>query len=248
MNYFNDVPDPEKKKDYNGFYPDSKLLDAQSFPLADLSSLEGPEKVDLDPLKQTALGNYAEIQANNPSKKGLNLNENTLHNIGAATNLLGGMLQQNTAKSPYEVDNTNYQMEAAKDATASAFPIAGVFRGIEKSVVGIAGSTHGAEGKDISQAMFSPSSNISKLSKADNLSSADKAKGYFGTIFAPGLAGQMISRDRKLKEQEIAQKIRDEKDKKAELDRKMSYDIAMGEKISKKELDLAKAQTSFKLS
>lgn len=83
-------------------------------------------------------------------------------------------------------------LDKGKDAAGAVIPLAGLFRGLEKGTVATAQKTNGDEGAAISQAMFSPSDNIMKLSTDKDLTGAERAEGFFHTIFNPIGAGATI--------------------------------------------------------
>ena len=115
---------------------------------------------------------------------------------GAAVGVAGGLLgnaPDNQYASSASQKGTNV-MDTGKDAAASVVPLAGLFRGIEKGVVSTAGKTNGSQGENISQAMFSPSSNIMKLTSDKELTGAERAHGLFNTVFNPIGAGVIINK------------------------------------------------------
>ena len=120
--------------------------------------------------------------------------------------------EKNTSGETKSQTATNNTMNSTKDAVGSIIPMAGIFRSIEKGVVAGAGHTSGERGADISQAMFSPSSNVANIASSD-MSSGEKAHAYLNTIFNPIGAGVLINKQkvkaRRLAAEAIAEKERE---------------------------------------
>lgn len=229
--------------EHYGYYPNTDLQKVKPMQTADLSPLANsmPEKVDMTPLEEKARG----LKNVNQNAGSFNFDMNKASMASAAIGAVGGAMDTQNGYGPGEIDNTNYGMNATKDAVGAAIPIAGIFRGIEKGVVGIAGSTSGQEGKEISQAMFSPSDTIAKIIKSDNMDSKEKTNAYIATFLNPVLAGKMISSARKKGEMEMAKEAMKESDDKIKLDRKMSYLALKGEKVTEAEKANVAKQMKF---
>lgn len=136
-------------------------------------------------------------EAGNTEVKGGSF-KSTAAGVGAVAGAIGNAMGSHQYDNQYMTDKqlkSKDWMEAGKDTAGSIIPMAGMFRGIEKGVVNVAGQTNGDEGAAISQAMFSPSDNVRNIAGSD-MSGSEKAKAYFMTVFNPIGAGVMIHKDR----------------------------------------------------
>ncbi len=185
--------------DKQEYYKIQQGLASEATQVPDMMNGQTPEGMEQFAGGGTIFQNYNTDYTNNaiaaqkPSSGG-GISMAGVGQAAGAASAVAGVFGDHTPVQ-YQEEETNKAgaaMGTAKDAVGAVIPMAGLFRGIEKGVVGIAKKTNGDEGAAISQSMFSPSDNIMKLSTDKELTGGERALGLAATIFAPGGAGQII--------------------------------------------------------
>ena len=126
----------------------------------------------------------------------------------AAASALGTMIpaqdQSEKAKEGYLTEEEykgSQTQDGVKDAVASAVPLAGIFRGVEKGGAAVAQGTGGDQHATIASSMFDPIGGAIQTVKDDDLNTGDKVLGVAAAFVAPWATGNKLSqtrRDRKI--------------------------------------------------